>query len=148
MPGKACASPGYSAALIRGGEETVNIFLECACFDPVSIRKTARRHGLNYRCLLPFRAGTDPSITVYVLKRAAMLIKEIAGGTISSDVTDQYPEPVKPVRLELDYGYVMRLVGEHIPGEKIERILTLLDFKSLRKVSGDWWWISPCTGWM
>jgi len=109
-------------------ESTVNVFLESACFDPVSIRKSARRHGLNTDASFRFERGTDPSATVYVLKRAALLIKEIAGGTISSDVTDVYPDPVMPARIDLDLNYVSRLIGERIPAVRINRILELLDF--------------------
>lgn len=117
-------------------ESTTNIFLESACFDPVSVRKTARRHGLSTDASFRFERGTDPSITVYVLKRAAMLIKEIAGGIITSEVTDVYPYPVKPVRLELDYNYVSKLVGETIPENRIRKILTLLDFIILEEKEG------------
>jgi phenylalanyl-tRNA synthetase beta chain len=108
---------------------TTNIFLESACFDPVSIRKTARRHGLNTDASFRFERGTDPTATVYTLKRTAMLIRRIAGGSISSDVGDVYPREIKPVELDLDYSYVNRLIGETIPAERIQRILSLLDFK-------------------
>jgi phenylalanyl-tRNA synthetase beta chain len=136
------AEEGMCIAGVFGGigsgvnEETTHVFLESACFDPVSIRKTARRHGLSTDASFRFERGTDPSITVYALKRAAMLIKDIAGGQISSDVHDVYPNPVMPVVLELDYGYIGRLVGEVIPEERIRRILSLLDFKILERKEG------------
>ncbi len=125
---------GMCIAGVMGGigsgvdESTVNIFLESACFDPVSIRRSARRHSISTDASFRFERGSDPSVTVYALKRAALLIKEIAGGEISSEVTDAYPKPVEPVRLDLDLGYVRKLVGEEIPPERIKRILTLLDF--------------------
>ena len=128
------AEEGMCIAGIFGGigssvdETATNIFLESACFDPVSIRKSSRRHGINTDASFRFERGTDPSVTVYVLKRAALLIKEIAGGKISSEITDVYPKPVKPVKLDLDYDYVDRLVGEIIPKEIIKKILTHLDF--------------------
>ena len=133
------AEEGMCIAGIFGGvgsgvnDSTSNIFLESACFDPVSVRKSSRRHGLNTDASFRFERGADPSITVYALKRAAMLIREIAGGKISSDVIDVYPEPVHPVRLDLDYDYVDRLIGERIPGEKIKRILKLLEFNILEE---------------
>ena len=72
---------------------TKNIFLESACFDPVSIRKTSFRHGLRTDAASRFEKGTDISATVTVLKRAAMLIKEICGGEIASEIVDVYPQP-------------------------------------------------------
>ena len=83
-------------------ESTTSIFLESAYFDAVSVRKTARRHGLNTDASFRFERGTDPNNTVYAMKRAALLIKEIAGGTISSEVIDLYPNPAIDV-LNLSY---------------------------------------------
>ena len=80
-------------------EETTDIFLESACFDPVYIRKTARYHQLNTDASFRFERGSDPNMTVWALKRAALLIKEIAGGSISSDLVDVYPEPVEDFRV-------------------------------------------------
>ena len=131
------AEEGMCIAGVFGGidsgvtSDTVNVFLESACFDPDSIRKTARRHALNTDASFRFERGTDPSITVYALKRAAMLIRELAGGTISSEITDVYPAPVTPVNLDLDYDYVDRLVGKAIERKRIKRILELLDFRIL-----------------
>ncbi len=128
------AEEGMCIAGVMGGigsgvnESAVNIFLESACFDPVSIRKSARRHSISTDASFRFERGSDPSATIYALKRAALLIKEIAGGKISSEVTDSYPNPVEPNRLDLDLKYVSRLTGEEIPSQKIKRILTLLDF--------------------
>jgi phenylalanyl-tRNA synthetase beta chain len=125
---------GMCIAGVLGGMDsgvtgkTVNIFLESACFDPVSIRKTARRHGLATDASFRFERGTDPTATVYALKRAALLIKEIAGGNISSDVVDVYPEPVAPVRIEMDYKYIDRLAGVEIDRTRIKDILERLDF--------------------
>jgi phenylalanyl-tRNA synthetase beta chain len=133
---------GMCLAGILGGtvsgvtKETVNIFLESACFDPVSVRRSARRHGLNTDASFRFERGSDPSITVYVLKRAAMLIKEIAGGSISSEVIDVYPKPVSPVKLDLKYDYIDRMTGTKIDRQRIKRILGLLDFKLLEEKEG------------
>ena len=91
---------GMCMAGIFGGlhsgvsENTKNIFLESAYFNPVWVRKSARRHGLSTDSSFRFERGTDPNNTVHALKRAAMLIKEIAGGTISSEIVDVYPAPV------------------------------------------------------
>ncbi len=133
---------GMCLAGILGGTvsgvtgETVNIFLESACFDPVSIRKSARRHGLNTDASFRFERGSDPSITVYTLKRAAMLIKEIAGGSISSEITDVYPEPVAPVKLDMEYDYIDRMTGTKIDRQGIKTILCLLDFNLLEEKGG------------
>lgn len=128
---------GMCIAGVLGGvdsgvdQDTVNIFLESASFDPVSIRRTSKRHGLHTDASFRFERGTDPSATVYALKRAAMLIKEVAGGAISSEVTDIYPRPVPPVKLRMDYSHVDRLIGESIGRERMKRILSLLDFNIL-----------------
>ncbi|HCC32275.1 MAG TPA: phenylalanine--tRNA ligase subunit beta, partial [Marinilabiliales bacterium] len=82
-------------------EATSSIFLESACFNPVYVRKTARRHGLNTDASFRFERGVDPNSTIYALKRAALLIKEVAGGAISSEVVDIYPSPVADFEVNL-----------------------------------------------
>src|SRR5205085_12453678 len=96
---------------------TTSIFLESAYFNPVSVRKTAKRHGLKTDASFRFERGTDPDMVVFALKRAALLIKEVAGGTISSDIIDLYPNPVLPFAVELPYKNVDRLIGQQIPHE-------------------------------
>lgn len=108
-------------------QDTKNIFLESAYFNPVWVRKTAKRHGLNTDASFRYERGTDPNITVWALKRAAMLIKEVAGGEISSPIVDCYPEPVLPFRIELDLAFVNRLIGEEIPKATLIRILAGLE---------------------
>ncbi len=110
-------------------EKTTSIFLESACFDPVYIRKTARHHLLNTDASFRFERGSDPNNTVWALKRAAMLIKEIAGGTISSEVVDVYPEPVEDFRVEISYAHVDRLIGNHIEPATIRSILESLEIR-------------------
>ncbi|WP_167614906.1 phenylalanine--tRNA ligase subunit beta [Maribellus sediminis] len=110
-------------------ESTKNIFLESACFDPVYIRKTARRHGLNTDASFRFERGVDPNNTIYALKRAAMLIKEIAGGNISSDIVDIYPEPIEDFKVEVSYANIARLIGKDLGAELIKNILTSLEIK-------------------
>ena len=110
-------------------KETKNIFLESAYFDPVHIRKSSRHHGLKTDASFRFERGTDPNITVYALKRAAMLIKEIAGGKISSDIIDDYPSPIENFSVELNYKSIDRLIGLKIPREKIIKILKSIEIK-------------------
>ena len=108
-------------------EGTKNIFLESAYFNPVWIRKTAKRHGLSTDASFRYERGADPNITIWALKRAAMLIKEITGGEISSEIVDVYPNPVENFRVELSIDYTTKLIGKNIPKETIRQILTGLD---------------------
>ncbi len=132
---------GMCIAGVLGGidsgvsEKTDAIFLESAYFDPIYIRKTSRRHILNTDASFRFERGADPEMTIYALKRAALLIKEIAGGKISSPVQDAYPKPFKALNLELSYARLNRLIGMEIPVEKIKNILSSLDFKILEESS-------------
>ena len=110
-------------------ENTTAIFLESAFFNPVSIRKTAKRHGLNTDASFRFERGIDPNITEYALKRAALLIVEISGGVITSDIVDFYPNKIEDLHVHLTFDKVTKLVGQEIPEETIKSILTTLDFK-------------------
>ena len=110
-------------------DSTKNVFLESACFNPVSIRKSAKRHNLHTDAAFHFERGCDPSMTVEVLKRAAMLIKEVAGGEISSEIIDVYPTPVEKKVITLDYQYLDRIIGKQIPHDKVIGILKSLDFE-------------------
>lgn len=114
-------------------EDTQNVFLESACFDPVFVRKTARRHGLNTDASFRFERGTDPNMVIYALKRAALLIQEVAGGKITSDITDIYPEPVKDFEVEVNYAHIDRLIGKAIGKERIKKILNALEIKIARE---------------
>jgi phenylalanyl-tRNA synthetase beta chain len=117
-------------------ESTKNIFLESAWFDPVFIRKTARRHGLNTDASFRFERGTDPNGVIYALKRAALLIKEVAGGVISSEIIDIYPQPVGHFNVELSLSNIKRLIGKDIPVETIKNILEALEINVL-SLTGD-----------
>jgi len=108
-------------------ESTTDIFLESACFDPVYVRKTAKHHMLNTDASFRFERGSDPNMTVWALKRAAMLIKEIAGGSISSEVIDVYPEPVEDFRVEISFAHVNRLIGNELDPANIRSILESLE---------------------
>lgn len=108
---------------------TQNIFLESAYFDPVYIRKTARRHGLNTDASFRFERGVDPNNTIFALKRAALLIKEVAGGSISSDIVDIYPAPLEDFKVDITYANVKRLIGKDLGADVIKNILTSLEIK-------------------
>ena len=110
-------------------DTTTSIFLESACFETVSVRKTARRHTLNTDASFRFERGTDPNGTLYALKRAALLIKELAGGEISSEIVDVYPNPVAGFKVELNYTHVKRLIGADLGKETIKKILGSLEIK-------------------
>jgi phenylalanyl-tRNA synthetase beta chain len=108
---------------------TTSIFLESAYFNPVSIRKTAKRHGLNTDASFRFERGIDPNITEYALKRAAILITDIAGGEITSDIIDIYPKKIEDFQVRLSFDNAQKLIGEEIPRDIIKRILMSLDIK-------------------
>lgn len=108
---------------------TKNIFLESAYFNPASIRKTAKRHDLQSDASFRFERGTDPNSTIYALKRAALLIKEIAGGKIASEIVDVYPNPIKDVQISLSYTAADTLIGQQIDRKIIKSICERLNFK-------------------
>lgn len=110
-------------------ESTTNIFLESAYFNPVSVRKTAKRHGLNTDASFRFERGIDPNSTEYALMRAAILIQQIAGGEITSDITDIYPKKIEDHQVVLSFENATKLIGEEIPRETIKDILTSLEIK-------------------
>ena len=110
-------------------EQTMNVFLESATFHPTWIRKTARRFGLNTDASFRYERGLDPNQTVEVMKRAALLIQEVAGGTITGAIQDIYPVPVAPYRVELAYDKVNTLIGKVIPVETVKSILESLEMK-------------------
>ena len=110
-------------------ETTKDVFLESAYFHPTWVRKTARRHGLSTDSSFRFERGIDPNGTIYALKEAAILVKELAGGEIASDIKDNYPAPIADFAVELSYEYVNSLVGKVIPAETIKSIVTSLEMK-------------------
>lgn len=114
-------------------ETTQNVFLESAYFHPVSIRKTARRHGLNTDASFRFERGCDPTNTIYVLKRCALLIQEVAGGVISSEIVDVYPQEVKPFEVAVTVEKINSLIGKEIGRENIETILQALEMKIVER---------------
>jgi phenylalanyl-tRNA synthetase beta chain len=128
-------SEGMCIAGVFGGlhsgvkETTTSIFLESAWFDSVYIRKTARRHTLSTDASFRFERGTDPNGTIYALKRAAILIKEVAGGEISSEIVDIYPNPVADFKVDVTYANIKRLIGVDLGKEKIKQILEALEIR-------------------
>ncbi len=108
---------------------TTGIFLESAWFDSVSVRKTARRHTLSTDASFRFERGTDPNGTIYALKRAALLIKEVAGGEISSEIVDIYPNPVADFQVDVTFTNIRRLIGVDLGKEKIKQILDALEIR-------------------
>lgn len=110
-------------------ETTNSIFLESAYFNPVSIRKSAKRHGLNTDASFRFERGIDPNITEFALKRAALLIKEVAGGEITSDIVDIYPKKIEDFPVFLHFDKTAKLIGQELPKETIKKILASLDIK-------------------
>lgn len=111
-------------------ESTTDVFLESAYFNPTWVRKTARRHGLNTDSSFRFERGADPGNTMYVLKRAAMLIKEIAGGEIEGEIRDIYPVKINNAQVVLPFRKVNSLIGKEIPKETIKNILQSLDIET------------------
>ena len=118
-------------------EATTSIFLESAYFNPTSIRKTARRHGLNTDASFRFERGIDPNDTIYVLKLAALMVKEIAGGEICGEIVDLYPNAIKPFPVTLSYEYLNNLIGKEIPIETVDNILRSLEIEIKERRDGE-----------
>jgi phenylalanyl-tRNA synthetase beta chain len=110
-------------------DTTATIFLESAYFNPVSIRKTAKRHGLNTDASFRYERGIDPTIAEYALKRAALLIQETAGGEITSDIVDIFPKKIEDHSVLLNFNNVTKTIGQELPKETIKKILVSLDIK-------------------
>jgi len=112
-------------------EETKNVFIESAYFDPATIRKTARRHGLQTDASFRYERGANPDITIWAAKRAALMMKELAGGEIASDIIDVYPNPIEQKKITLTFEHTNRLIGKTITPKTIKQILLALDFEIL-----------------
>jgi phenylalanyl-tRNA synthetase beta chain len=124
-------------------EKTKNIFLESACFDAVTIRKTSFRHGLRTDAAMRFEKGTDISATVNVLKRAALLIKEIAGGEIASAIADIYPDPKEKAKVAIKYHYLKKLSGKNYHPDTVKDILVSLGFEVIKEGIDELWVAVP-----
>jgi len=114
-------------------DATTNIFLESAYFNSVSVRKTSKKHGLKTDASFRFERGTDPEMTVVALKRAALLIQELAGGTISSAVSDIYPTPVQAFDVAVSYNNINKLIGANIADSEIKAIIVALGIEVLKE---------------
>ncbi|MCH7413690.1 phenylalanine--tRNA ligase subunit beta [Belliella sp. R4-6] len=129
------AEKGLCIAGVFGGkgsgvsDQTTKIFLESAYFSPDIIRKGSQFHGLKTDASFRFERGTDPNMPIYALKRAALLIKELAGGEISSEILDLYPNPIADFEIAVLYKHIDRLIGKHIPKETVKSILNGLDIQ-------------------
>lgn len=110
-------------------ETTSTVFLESAYFNPVSVRKTAKRHGLNTDASFRFERGVDPHFTEYALKRAALLIQKTAGGVVSSDIDDIYPKKIEDFQVFLSFDRIDKLIGQEIERSTIKSILASLEIR-------------------
>ena len=127
--GPLCIAGVFGGKTSGVSEETTTVFLESAYFNPVAVRKTAKRHTLSTDASFRFERGIDPSITEYALKRAALLIQEVAGGEITSDIIDVYPKKIEDFSVFIHFQKVNRIIGEEIKPETIKKILASLDIK-------------------
>ncbi len=143
------AEEGMCIAGVFGGaksgvkEGTKNIFLESAWFNPMVIRKTSLYHGLRTEAASKFEKGVDISNLVPVLKRAALLIKEIAGGEISSDIVDVYPDQIDKTQVTLKYHYLKKLSGKNYHPDSVKRILLSLGFEVIKEGMDEIWVAAP-----
>jgi phenylalanyl-tRNA synthetase beta chain len=117
-------------------DDTTDVFLESAYFNPVSVRKTAKFHGLSTDASFRFERGVDPALTEYALKRAALLIMEVAGGSIAMEIADEQGVPFENKKIEFSYDRCNRLIGSSISKNEIDNILTSLDVKILQTTDG------------
>jgi len=127
--GPLCIAGVYGGKDSGVTDNTQSIFLESAYFNPVSVRKTAKRHTLSTDASFRFERGVDPEFTRYALKRAALLIQEIAGGDITSEITDIYPKKIEDFQVFLNFEKTTKIIGEEIPKDTIKKILVSLDIK-------------------
>ena len=116
-------------------DTTTNVVLESAYFHPTWIRKSARRHGLSTDASYRFERGIDPNGTIYALKQAAILCKQLAGGKVSMEIKDVYPNPMADARVQLDYEYVDRLIGKEIGHDMIKAIVESLEMKVVEETA-------------
>ncbi|MCL2040661.1 MAG: phenylalanine--tRNA ligase subunit beta [Bacteroidales bacterium] len=124
-------------------EETKHVFIESAYFDPATIRKTARRHGLQTDASFRYERGANPDITVWAAKRAALMMKEFAGGEIASDIMDIYPNPIEQKKITLTFAQTNRLIGKEIAPETIKKILLALDFEIISENDAELTLLAP-----
>ncbi len=129
--GPMCLAGVFGGAESGVSETTTDIFLEAAYFNPVSIRKTAKRHGLKTDASFRYERGVDPSATMTAARRAVLLLQEVAGAEVVGKVQEVYPKAIAPAEVELDFARMERLIGKHIGAQTILDILRSLDFEVL-----------------
>ena len=136
------ASGPMCIAGVFGGEDsgvsasTTDVFIESAYFDPASVRRTAKSQALQTDASFRYERGADPDICIYALKRAALLIQEVAGGTVEGPIQESYPVPVERRQIELDYARIEAFAGQEIGWENIEKILTALNYRFVSRREG------------
>lgn len=131
--GGACIAGVFGGLNSGVTEQTTTVFLESAYFNPVSVRKTARRHGLNTDASFRYERGCDPNNTLFILQFASLLIKEVAGGTVSSEVFDNYPVAVEPFKVDLSFSKINSLIGKEIAPSEVLTILKGLEIDVLKQ---------------
>lgn len=118
-------------------EDTKNVFLESAYFDPTWVRKSARRHQLSTDASFRFERGIDPNGVIFSLKYAALLVQELAGGEISMEIADNYPEPIKNFSVNYNFESAGRLIGKNIPNDVVKNIITDLGIEIVKESNTD-----------
>ncbi|MFD1256156.1 phenylalanine--tRNA ligase subunit beta [Mucilaginibacter terrae] len=131
--GPMCIAGVFGGASSGVKESTTAVFLESAYFNPVSVRKTSKRFGLKTDASFRFERGVDPNMTVFALKRAALLIQQVAGGVISSEISDIYPAPAEPFAVDVTYRNIDRLIGKALGQDTIKSIITALDITIVKE---------------
>ncbi|MEG0814417.1 MAG: phenylalanine--tRNA ligase subunit beta [Mucinivorans sp.] len=133
-----CLAGVFGGADSGVSDSTTSVFIESAYFNPAYIRRTAKRHGLSTDSSWRFERGADPEILPYALKRCALLISELAGGKVASDVVDIYPAKIDPYQVTIDLDRINHLIGKEIPADKVELILEALEIKITDKQANVW----------
>lgn len=118
-------------------EATTDIFIESAYFNPTRVRRTARRHGLSTDASFRYERGLDPNATMYALKLAAIMVKELAGGEICGEPVDIYPRKAEPFKVDLSYSYLNSIIGKEIPAETVDGILKSLEIELAGRTGND-----------
>lgn len=128
-----CIAGVFGGAKSGVTNSTKNIFLESAYFNPVSVRKTAKIHGLNTDASFRYERGADPNITVYALKRAILLMQEVAGGKVSSDIIDVYPTKIEPIKIDFSFENCNKIIGQKIDVAIIKKIIRSLEIEIINE---------------
>ena len=131
-----CIAGVFGGAKSGVTNSTKNIFLESAYFNPISVRKTAKYHGLNTDASFRYERGADPNITVYALKRAILLMQEVAGGKVSSEIIDIYPTKIEPFKVEFSFENCHKIIGQKIDAAIIKKIILSLEIEIINENNG------------